>query len=172
MSFHLLRGLPLLLVPSMVAIAISFRILSFCILSIWPYHPKVFNKFYNICPCNMSLATCFSYSPAFFFRGSMHFLYTLSTDSKRVPYFPGHCPSIGSTGQCAWRIRISYSCCFVYSQTGGVYTAAATVPVRQSYILSDQPAHSHKERRHVLVTRSIFVYETRKRTRPVYPQQS
>ena len=70
--------------------------------TIIPFKSEVFNKFYNICLCNMSLATCFSYSPAlfFFFYGSIHFLYTLSTDSRGVPFFRDHCPSLGQKGQC------------------------------------------------------------------------
>ena len=55
-SLHLLYGLPLQLLPSILAVAICIDILWFCFLSTWSYHlrERDFYKFYSS-SCNVSL---------------------------------------------------------------------------------------------------------------------
>jgi hypothetical protein len=57
LSLHHLRDFPLVLVPSIIAFAVWFGILSLGILSAWPYHlsQRVFINFTSSSSCNILL---------------------------------------------------------------------------------------------------------------------
>ena len=94
---HLLRDLPLFLVPSIISAAICFGVLWFCSHSTWPYH-LTRRDFINVTissPCNMSFPAglFLSIIVSFFYR-STYFSSTLPFKySEHVRFFSGTCPS-------------------------------------------------------------------------------